>query len=131
MPGNQSYKLFIGNVDEKTKVSEIRPLFEKYGKIIECDIVKNYGFVHFENESSAREAISHLNGYVLNGSPLKVENAKSRRNANANTSTIIITIINTVLLLYLFIHLKQEWEMRFFRKKLLNLISSKFRDPKS
>lgn len=86
----QSHKLFVGNLDESTKVSDIRTLFEKYavqGKIIECDVVKNYGFVHYQNESDAREAIANLNGYVINGNPIKVENAKSRRSAYANTTS--------------------------------------------
>lgn len=87
MPGVQSYKLFIGNLDENTKVSELKALFEKYGKLLECDIVKNYGFVHYSSQSDASEAIANLNGYVLNGNAIKVENAKSRRQANANTST--------------------------------------------
>lgn len=47
MPGVQSFKLFIGNLDENTKATDIRPLFEKYGKILECDIVKNYGDERF------------------------------------------------------------------------------------
>lgn len=87
MPGVQSYKLFIGNLEEGTKVSDLKALFEKYGKLLECDIVKNYGFVHYANENDAREAIANLNGYVINGNAIKVENAKSRRMANANTST--------------------------------------------
>ncbi|KAG5675855.1 hypothetical protein PVAND_005724 [Polypedilum vanderplanki] len=94
MPGVQSsYKLFIGNLDENTKAADIRTLFEKYavqGKIIECDVVKNYGFVHYSNENDAREAIANLNGYVLNGNALKVENAKSRRSANSNTTKIFV-----------------------------------------
>ncbi|KAL7042452.1 hypothetical protein ACKWTF_001145 [Chironomus riparius] len=93
MPGVQSYKLFIGNLDESTKATDIRTLFEKYavqGKIIECDVVKNYGFVHYSNENDAREAISNLNGYILNGNAIKVENAKSRRSANANTTKIFV-----------------------------------------
>jgi RNA-binding protein 4 len=87
MPGVQTFKLFIGNLDENTKLSDLKALFEKYGKILECDIVKNYGFVHYSNESDAREAIANLNGSVINGNAIKVENAKSRRSVNANTST--------------------------------------------
>lgn len=90
MPGAQSFKLFIGNLDESTKTNDIRPLFEKYGKVMECDVVKNYGFVHFQNETDAREAIANLNGYVINGNAIKVENAKSRRIANANTTKIFV-----------------------------------------
>lgn len=90
MPGVQSFKLFIGNLDESTKTNDIRPLFEKYGKILELDVVKNYGFVHFQNENDAREAIANLNGYVINGNAIKVENAKSRRAANSNTTKIFV-----------------------------------------
>lgn len=89
MPG-VSFKLFIGNLDESTKTNDIKPLFEKYGKILECDVVKNYGFVHFQNETDAREAIANLNGYVINGNAIKVENAKSRRAANSNTTKIFV-----------------------------------------
>lgn len=90
MPGVQSYKLFIGNLDENTKTNDIRPLFEKYGKILECDVVKNFGFVHFANETDAKEAVRELNGYVINGNAIKVENAKSRRAANSNTTKIFV-----------------------------------------
>lgn len=57
---------------------------------MECDVVKNYGFVHFQNETDAREAIANLNGYVINGNAIKVENAKSRRAANTNTTKIFV-----------------------------------------
>lgn len=90
MPGAQSFKLFIGNLDESTKAAEIRTLFEKYGKIVECDVVKNYGFVHYSSENDAREAIANLNGFLINGNAIKVENAKSRRAANSNTTKIFV-----------------------------------------
>lgn len=85
----QTFKLFIGNLDEKTNVNEIRPLFEKYGKVVECDIVKNYGFVHFEKESDGREAMQNLNGYQINGQSIKVETSKSRRAANTTTKIFV------------------------------------------
>jgi RNA-binding protein 4 len=90
MPGVQSFKLFIGNLDEQTKANDIRPLFEKYGKVLECDVVKNYGFIHFQNENDSKEAIANLNGYVINGNAIKVETAKSRRAANSNTTKIFV-----------------------------------------
>ena len=48
MPGFSSvgtFKIFIGNLADKTTTADIKPLFEKYGKVVECDVVKNYGFV--------------------------------------------------------------------------------------
>lgn len=48
MPGFSSvgtFKIFVGNLSDKTVAADIKPLFEKYGKVVECDVVKNYGFV--------------------------------------------------------------------------------------
>lgn len=90
MPGTGTFKLFIGNIEEKTVPTDIRPLFEKYGKVVECDVVKNYGFVHMENEQQGRDAIQNLNGYVVNGNPIKVEAAKSRRAPNTPTIKIFV-----------------------------------------
>lgn len=41
----RTFKIFIGNLSEKTTANDIRPLFEKYGKVVECDVMKNFGFV--------------------------------------------------------------------------------------
>ncbi|CAG9774018.1 unnamed protein product [Ceutorhynchus assimilis] len=93
MPGFSSagtFKIFIGNLAEKTSVSELRPLFEKYGKVVECDVVKNYGFVHMENESEGREAIQQLNGQMLNGQSMKCEAAKSRKAPQTPTTKIFV-----------------------------------------
>ena len=38
-------KLYIGNVSSAVSSTELRELFEKYGKVLECDIVKDYAFV--------------------------------------------------------------------------------------
>lgn len=48
MPGFSSvgtFKIFVGNLSDKTMSADIKPLFEKYGKVVECDVVKNFGFV--------------------------------------------------------------------------------------
>lgn len=38
-------KLFVGNLPETCRKGPLQALFEKYGKVVEFDIVKNYGFV--------------------------------------------------------------------------------------
>jgi RNA-binding protein 4 len=48
MPGTHSvgtFKIFVGNLSSNAAVGDVRPLFEKYGKVVECDVMKNYGFV--------------------------------------------------------------------------------------
>ncbi|XP_076381432.1 uncharacterized protein LOC117226012 isoform X3 [Megalopta genalis] len=93
MPGFSSvgtFKIFIGNLADKTSNADIKPLFEKYGKVIECDVVKNYGFVHMENEEAGRNAIQNLNGHVVHGQPIKCEAAKSRKGPNTPTTKIFV-----------------------------------------
>ena len=38
-------KIFIGNLSSDTTGDDLRPLFERYGRVSECDVVRNYGFV--------------------------------------------------------------------------------------
>lgn len=71
-------KIFIGNLACNTSPEELRELFEKYGKVSECDIVKNYGFVHMNNMSEAEEAIRNLHQHQLNGWRMNVEMSKGR-----------------------------------------------------
>uniref|UniRef100_A0A1B6E3Z8 RNA-binding protein lark n=1 Tax=Clastoptera arizonana TaxID=38151 RepID=A0A1B6E3Z8_9HEMI len=93
MPGFSSvgtFKIFVGNLADKTTTTDIKPLFEKYGKVVECDVVKNYGFVHMENEESGRDAIQNLNGYLVHGAAMKVEAATSRKGPTTPTTKIFV-----------------------------------------
>ena len=38
-------KIFVGNISESVKPSDVRALFGRYGNVAECDLVRNYGFV--------------------------------------------------------------------------------------
>ena len=38
-------KIFVGNLNESTTEDQIRALFEQFGQVTECDIIKNFGFV--------------------------------------------------------------------------------------
>ncbi|CAL8240403.1 unnamed protein product [Merluccius merluccius] len=71
-------KIFVGNLSSSSTVEELRDLFTPYGKITECDIVKNFGFVHMNNVTEAEEAIRGLHHYELNGERMNVEMSKGR-----------------------------------------------------
>ena len=45
MSKSVSTKLYVGNLPETCRKLELQKLFEQYGTVVECDIVKNYGFV--------------------------------------------------------------------------------------
>ena len=38
-------KIFVGNLPETCRKVDFQKIFEEYGKVLECDIVRNYGFV--------------------------------------------------------------------------------------
>ncbi|CAH2983900.1 unnamed protein product [Chilo suppressalis] len=90
MPGAGTFKIFVGNLSDKTTDADLRPLFEKYGTVVECDIVRNYGFVHMENEQVGREAIQNLNGEIVHGQAIKIEAAKSRKAPSTPTTKIFV-----------------------------------------
>ena len=73
-------KIFIGNLTEKTKSPDVRALFEKYGTILECDVIRNYSFVHIETSENqnVNDIIRDLNGKVIDGQAITVQVSTSR-----------------------------------------------------
>ncbi|CAJ0944182.1 unnamed protein product [Ranitomeya imitator] len=83
-----TWKIFIGNVGSDCEASTLRALFETYGKVVECDVVKDFAFVHMEKESDAREAIDKLNGRELRGKRINVEmSSKANKPMSGNGSS--------------------------------------------
>ncbi|XP_048381114.1 RNA-binding protein 4 [Stegostoma tigrinum] len=70
-------KLYVGNVAEAATTRELQGLFERHGRVVECDIVKNYAFVHMEKERQALDAIRALSGTELAGQRIYVQLSKS------------------------------------------------------
>ncbi|XP_041069043.1 RNA-binding protein 4-like [Carcharodon carcharias] len=71
-------KLFVGKLPPEVRRDEVQPLFEQFGRVSECDLVKDYGFVHMEDVEAAQRAISHLNNYKLRGFSIIVAFSKSK-----------------------------------------------------
>nr|AAH45210.1 MGC52864 protein [Xenopus laevis] len=83
-----TWKIFVGNVSSSCEGSEIRKIFEEYGRVVECDIVKDYAFVHMTRESEARAAIEALNGKEIKGKRINVEMShKVQRSGTSNGSS--------------------------------------------
>lgn len=71
-------KLFVGNLPETCRRVELLEKFERFGKVAECDIIKDYAFVHFIEPEDAKAAAAAMDGAELNGSNIKVELSHSR-----------------------------------------------------
>ncbi|XP_036380177.1 uncharacterized protein LOC118774789 isoform X2 [Megalops cyprinoides] len=62
-----STKLHVGNISSSCTNQELRAKFEEYGPVVECDIVKDYAFVHMERVEDAMEAINGLDNTAFQG----------------------------------------------------------------
>ncbi|KAK3092245.1 hypothetical protein FSP39_000250 [Pinctada imbricata] len=78
MPPSVSTKLYVGNLPETCRKVELEKMFAEYGKVLECDIVRNYAFVHFDNPNEAKMAQANLDGAEFEGVKLKVELSHSK-----------------------------------------------------
>ncbi|KAL5466831.1 hypothetical protein EMCRGX_G030982 [Ephydatia muelleri] len=73
-------RVFIGNLpSDKLSRQEVEKLFEPYGKILGVSMHRSYGFVQFDSEEAAKEAVRQTNGTVLCGLRLDVNIATERR----------------------------------------------------
>jgi cold-inducible RNA-binding protein len=82
-------KLFVGNLPFKLKTQELQQMFEEFGSVQDAVIItdresgrsKGFGFVTFEDDGSAKDALS-LDGKELEGRPIRVNVAKERENSD-------------------------------------------------
>ncbi|PWA14807.1 hypothetical protein CCH79_00014510 [Gambusia affinis] len=70
-------KLHIANV-EKGFDKELRDLFEEFGTVTECSIVKNFAFVHMPHYEEAMDALEGLDNLEFQGKRIHVQVSKSR-----------------------------------------------------
>uniref|UniRef100_A0A1I7YTG4 RRM domain-containing protein n=1 Tax=Steinernema glaseri TaxID=37863 RepID=A0A1I7YTG4_9BILA len=72
-------KLFVGNLADSVDSFRLRNLFLEYVDAVqECDVLKNYAFVHVVSERDAETVISKLDRYNLEGKEIHIERSTSR-----------------------------------------------------
>jgi len=81
-------KMYVGNLPFSTSESELRELFSQHGTVESVSLVtdrdtgrpRGFGFVEMSRADASR-AIQNLNGKVLGGRPLRVNEAQERTSA--------------------------------------------------
>lgn len=103
-----SGNIFIKNLHPDIDNKALHDTFSVFGNILSCKIAtdeagnsKGFGFVHFEEDEAAKEAIDAINGMLLNGQEVYVAPHVSRKDrqskmdeAKANFTNIYVKNIN-------------------------------------
>jgi cold-inducible RNA-binding protein len=80
-------RLYVGNLDFQTTEHTLQAEFARCGGVEEVKLVidretgrsRGFAFVTMESASSAQKAITEMNGAVLDGRALRVNEAQERR----------------------------------------------------
>ncbi len=80
-------RLYVGSLSYQTTEQELADLFEQVGQVVSATVItdrdsgrsKGFGFVEMSNDDEARKAIDQLNGTVLDGRQIVVNEARERR----------------------------------------------------
>jgi len=81
--------IFVGNLSFTTTESEVRNVFERYGRVNAVRLAtergsnspRGFAFVNMPGMDDAEEAIARLNGHSLGGRSMTVNEARDRDDA--------------------------------------------------
>jgi RNA recognition motif-containing protein len=78
----QGKTLYVGNLTPSVSREQLRDLFSGYGSVLDVKIVGDnaFGFIEMSSQTEAESAKSTLNGYNLDGTALKVDEARPKNN---------------------------------------------------
>lgn len=88
---NNKKKLYVGSLPFSTTEEELHEAFTAYGNVVSARIVvdrsndnasKGFGFVEMESAEDAKKAAEALNGSILNGRTLIVNEARPEQKTN-------------------------------------------------
>lgn len=79
-------RLYVGNLGFQTTEADLRDAVTAYGTVVEMKIVldrdtgqsRGFAFVTLSNDAEAQRAIAELNGKMLDGRALRVNEAEER-----------------------------------------------------
>ncbi|MDA0821758.1 MAG: RNA-binding protein [Proteobacteria bacterium] len=85
--------IYVGNLSYGMTEADLLAAFEDHGTVDSAKIImdretgrsKGFGFVEMPDDNEGRAAIQELNDAMVSGRPLKVNEAKPRREMNQRT----------------------------------------------
>uniref|UniRef100_H3BGD1 RNA binding protein fox-1 homolog 3 n=1 Tax=Latimeria chalumnae TaxID=7897 RepID=H3BGD1_LATCH len=88
----QPKRLHVSNIPFRFRDPDLRQMFGQFGKILDVEIIfnergsKGFGFVTFETSADADRAREKLNGTIVEGRKIEVNNATARVMTNKKTA---------------------------------------------
>lgn len=81
-------RLYVGNLSYDSTAEGLRSTFAEFGEVTDAHVVmdresgrsRGFGFVTMSTAQDAQKAIEKMNGAILDGRPLKVNEAEERPN---------------------------------------------------
>lgn len=79
-------KIYVGNLPYRITEEELQTAFAVFGAIEKIDLIidrytgnsKGFGFISFDSQAAAQEAIKNMDGKELKGRKLKVSIAREK-----------------------------------------------------
>jgi len=86
-------KLLIRNLDRKTTEAELKALFEEFGAVQSCSLIKDkstgvskgFGFVEMPKIGDAKAAIINLNHKIIGSNKIRVKKADDKHTDKKKT----------------------------------------------
>jgi len=75
---SRTKNLYVCGISDRLSVRDLEDEFGRYGKVASVDLKVGFGFVEFEDEHDAEDAVKGLNGKDLEGRQLRVEYGRNR-----------------------------------------------------
>lgn len=80
-------RLYVGNLSFRTTEDELQSTFQEFGEVVEVKVIldrdtgrsRGFAFVTMENDDAAQKAIEAMDGAMLDGRNLRVNQAEERR----------------------------------------------------
>ncbi len=91
-----SRKLFVGGLSWSTTDTRLKQAFEQFGVIAEAVVItdkdtgrsRGFGFVTYRDASSAKTALTEMNGASLDGREIRVDSAQDKRKSRFDERSV-------------------------------------------
>jgi RNA recognition motif-containing protein len=87
--------IFVSNLGFSSRDEDLKQIFTAFGEVASAKVIidkftnrsKGFGFVEMPDDNAAQQAISKLDGSVVDGRPLKVNVARPKEDSRGGNNS--------------------------------------------